>query len=108
VKSADRRLAWHGRLARRLALARSFPNSWAGRPCHSEPRHAHRVVVPEFVLLVRSGTGVPPVDLAWHGRPAHVRVDLCIKTWAGARSGCRLVELSLGRTSRETPFVFVY
>jgi hypothetical protein len=46
-------------------------------------------VVPESVLLVRSGTGVPPVDLTWHGRPAHVLVDLCIKGWRHADVGIR-------------------
>jgi hypothetical protein len=63
--------------------------TWAGRPCHSEPRPAHRVLVPESVLLDRSGTGVPPVGLTWHGRPANVLVDLCIKVWRLAHIGIR-------------------
>jgi hypothetical protein len=74
--------ARHGRDA--MPLYTSHPRArrpwrsrtWAGRPCHSEPRPAHRGVAPESVLLVRSGTGVPPVGWTWHGRPAHVPAAL--------------------------------
>ncbi len=83
----------HGRDAR-------ASQNMGGTPMPRRAPLPHRTeLVLESLRLVRRGTGVPPVGLSCHGRPALVQCDLCIKVWRPAHVLCGITRTVYSRVA---------